>query len=151
MYGDTQAIRRLARAMEEQATAIRTDADELVSAAEQVWWEGMAARAMRERMIERALALRLTADRHDDAAQALRDHAAEVDRLKDLIADIARRVERLVDGARSRLADLAAKAVDAAKRVVSDPVDEVLAAFRPPPAGHLDWLAVPEQLPGVAA
>jgi hypothetical protein len=146
MYGDTAAIRRLARRMSEQGDDIRRDADQLVSASRLVLWEGRAAQAMRERMAERALAMRRTADRHDDAARALTHHADEVDRLKDLIREVAHRVRGLVEGARTRLADLAGRVVDLAGSVAPDPVDEVLAAFRPPPDGHRDWLDV--RVPG---
>jgi hypothetical protein len=71
MYGDTAAIRRLADRMGEQGADIRRDADQLVRASQQVLWDGRAAVAMRERMAERALAMRRTAGQHDDAAQAL--------------------------------------------------------------------------------
>ena len=111
-------------------------------------WEGRAARAMRERMAERAVALRETADEHDDTAQALRQHADEVDRLKDLIREIAHWVGGLIEGARSRLADLADRALDLIKKVTPDPIDEMLSGFQPPPEGHKDWLDVPDQLPG---
>ena len=148
MYGDTAVIRRLAQQMGEQGTEIRRDADQLVSASLLVVWEGRAAQAMRERMAERAVALRRTADEHDDAARALCHHADEVDRLKDLIREIADRVKGLIEGARSRLADLAGKALDLVKLVAPDPVDELLASFQPPPEGHKDWLDVPDQIPG---
>ena len=149
MYGDTGVIRRLAQQMSEQGREIRRDADQLVSASELVVWEGRAAQAMRERMAERAVALRATADEHDDAADALRHHADEVDRLEDLIREIAHRVQGLIESARSRLASLADQAIDLVKKVVPDPVDEMLAGFRSPPPGHKDWLDVPDQLPGV--
>ncbi|MDT0187824.1 hypothetical protein Q9S36_47330 [Microbacterium sp. ARD31] len=148
MYGDTAVIRRLAQQMSEQGAEIRRDADQLVNASQLVVWEGRAAQAMRERMAERAVALRATADEHDDAAQALRHHADEVDRLKDLIREIANRVRGLIEGARSRLADLADKALDLIKKVTPDPIDEMLASFQPPPDGHKDWLDVPDQIPG---
>ncbi len=148
MYGDTGVIRRLATQMSDQGTQIRSDADQLVTSSQLVVWQGRAAQAMRERMAERAVALRATADEHDDAAQALRHHADEVDRLKDLIREIAQRVRGLIEGARSRLADLASRAIDLLKRVTPDPVDEMLSAFQPPPEGHKDWLDVPDQLPG---
>lgn len=148
MYGDTAVIRRLATQMIDQGTEIRSDADQLVKAAQLVVWEGRAAQAMRERMSERAVALRKTADEHDDAAQALRHHADEVDRLKDLIREIANRVRGLIEGAASRLADLADKAIDLIKNLTPDPIDEVLSRFQPPPEGHKDWLDVPDQLPG---
>lgn len=148
MYGDTGVIRRLATQMADQGTEIRSDADQLVKSSQLVVWEGRAAEAMRERMAERAVALRKTADEHDDAAQALRHHADEVDRLKDLIREIANRVRGLIEGARSRLADLADKALDLIKKVTPDPVDQMLSSFQPPPEGHKDWLDVPDQLPG---
>ena len=148
MYGDTGVIRRLATQMAEQGTEIRSDADALVKSSQLVVWEGRAAQAMRERMAERAVALRATADKHDDAAQALRHHADEVDRLKDLIREIANRVRGLIEGAKSRLADLADKAIDLIKKVTPDPIDEMLSTFQPPPEGHKDWLDVPDQLPG---
>lgn len=148
MYGDTAVIRRLATQMAEQGTEIRADADQLVKSSQLVLWEGRAAQAMRERMAERAVALRRTADEHDDAAQALRHHADEVDRLKDLIREIAHRVRGLIEGARSRLASLADKAIDLVKKVTPDPIDEILSTFQPPPDGHKDWLDVPDQLPG---
>lgn len=148
MYGDTGVIRRLATQMAEQGTEIRGDADQLVTSSQLVVWEGRAAQAMRERMAERAVALRRTADEHDDAAQALRHHAEEVDRLKDLIREIADRVRGLIEGAKSRLTSLADQAIDLVKKVTPDPIDEVLSAFQPPPEGHKDWLDVPDQLPG---
>lgn len=148
MYGDTGVIRRLATQMSDQGTEIRSDADQLVKASQLVVWEGRAAEAMRERMAERAAALRKTADEHDDAAQALRHHADEVDRLKELIREIATRVRGLIEGAKSRLADLADKAIDLIKTVTPDPIDEMLSSFQPPPEGHKDWLDVPDQLPG---
>ena len=150
MYGDTAAIRRLADRMSEQGTEIRADADQLVKASQLVVWEGRAAQAMRERMAGRAVALRRTADEHDDAARALRHHADEVDRLKDLIRDIARRVRGLIEGATSRLASLADGAIDLVRTLTPDPVDEMLSRFQPPPEGHKDWLEVPDQLPGGA-
>lgn len=149
MYGDTTVIRRLAQQMDEQAVDIRADADELVSGAELVKWEGKAAVAMRNRMNERAIKLRKTADEHEDAAQALRHHADEVDRLKELIKDIAGKVKGLVEGAKSRLAELASGAIDLIKKVTPDPIDEMLSNFVEPPEGHKDWLNVPDQLPEV--
>lgn len=146
MYGDTATIRRLADQVAAQAGDIRADADELMKASELVLWEGQAATAMRARMAERAVALRKTADEHDDAAEALRHHATEVDQLKDLIAEIANKVSGLIEGARSRLADLAGQAMDLVKKVLPDPFDELLARFSPPPEGHKDWLEVPDNL-----
>jgi hypothetical protein len=140
MYGDTEAIRGLARAMRGQGEALRAEADRLRSRAETVAWEGLAAEAMRLRVRQQAGALGHSADLADDAAAALDRHADEVDRLKALIAAIEARVMRLVAAARERLGGLL-------EHVLPDPLDELLARFVPPPHGHRDWLTV--ELPGL--
>lgn len=147
MYGDTANIRRLARDMRDQAAGLRRQADALVRHADGVDWQGTAAEAMRRRMRERAHHLRGTASSHDEAARSLEQHAAEVDRLKSLIAAIERRVHSLVAGAKERLASLADKIMDGVKDLAPDPVDEMLDRFVPPPPGHKDWLDV--DLPGL--
>jgi hypothetical protein len=140
MYGDTEAIRRLARTMSDQGEALRSEATTLIARAEAVPWQGLAAEAMRARVRAQTAALRRTAELSDEAAVALVRHADEVDRLKALIAEIERRVTALVSAARDRLAGLVAS-------VLPDPLDELLARFVPPPSGHRDWLLV--DLPGL--
>ena len=140
MYGDTEAIRGLARTMREQGAALRSEATTLLARAEAVPWQGLAADAMRARVQTQVPSLRRTARLSDDAAVALDRHADEVDRLKALIAAIERRVMALVSAARDRLAGLLAD-------VLPDPVDELMARFVPPPSGHRDWLLV--DLPGL--
>lgn len=147
MYGDTRVIRGLADDLRQQADDIRGQADALVGQADGVEWQGWAADAMRLRARERGATLRRTAAAHDDAADALDRHAAEVDRLKELIAAVERRVRGLVAGARDRLADLGRRLLDGVTGLLSDPVDELLDRFVPPPSGHLDWLHV--ELPGL--
>jgi hypothetical protein len=140
MYGDTEAIRGLARTMREQGAALCHEAETLGARAECTPWEGLAADAMRLRVRAQVESLRRTAALADAAAIALDHHADEVDRLKALIAAIERKVMDLVATARDRLTGL----VDA---VLPDPVDELLARFVPPPPGHRDWLTV--DLPGL--
>lgn len=140
MYGDTEAIRRLARTMRDQGEALRSEAATLLARAEAVPWQGLAADAMRARVRAQTAALRRTAELSDEAATALVHHADEVDRLKALIAEIEQRVTALVSAARDRLAGLVAS-------VLPDPLDELLARFVPPPSGHRDWLLV--DLPGL--
>lgn len=140
MYGDSEAIRGLARTMRRQGTALRSQADWLLARAEAVPWEGLAAEAMRARVRAQVGGLRRTADLADDAAVALDQHADEVDRLKSLIAAIERQAMALVAAARDRLAGLVAS-------VLPDPIDELLDRFVPPPPGHRDWLLV--DLPGL--
>jgi hypothetical protein len=140
MYGDTEAIRGLARTMREQGSALRSEAATLLAGAESVPWQGLAADAMRALVREQVASLRRTAVLSDDAARALDRHADEVDRLKALIASIEHHVMSLVDAARHRIAGLV-------ESVLPDPLDELLARFDPPPSGHRDWLRV--DLPGV--
>jgi hypothetical protein len=141
MYGDTEAIRALARTMRSQGTALRSQADWLLTRAEAVPWQGLAADAMRARVRAQVGALRHTADLSDAAADALDRHADEVDRRKALIAAIERKAMALVAAAKDRLAGLVAN-------VLPDPLDELLDRFVPPPPGHRDWLLV--DLPGLS-
>ncbi len=141
MYGDTDAIRGLARTMRDQGTALRSQAGWVLNRAEEVPWQGLAADAMRARVRGQVEALRHTAELADDAAVALVRHADEVDRMKALIAAIERKVTALVAAAKDRLAGLVAS-------VLPDPVDELLDRFVPPPSGHRDWLTI--DLPGLS-
>ena len=141
MYGDTQVIRRLAGQMRERGVEVREAGDRLVAEAEAASWHGRSAEAMRNRMADRAAYLRKCADAHEEAAAALEAHAREVDELKERIAWVASQVGSLVEGAKSRLAS--------ARSLLPDPVDEMLAKFVPPAPGHMDWLDVPDRLPGV--
>jgi hypothetical protein len=132
MYGDTTAIRRLAAGMREQAGEIRREADRLVSRTDAAGWLGRGGDALRDRARERALDLRRAATLHDDAADALERHAQAVDHLQRLIAEVERRVHRLVDAAREKLDDWTPGWLD---------------AFDPPPHGSKRWLEV--EVPGL--
>ena len=81
MYGDTDAIRGLARTMRRQAVALRTEAEQLLALANATPWDGVGADAMRLRVRQQTSALRRTAGLADEAATALDAHADEVDRL----------------------------------------------------------------------
>ena len=128
MYGDTTVIRRLAAELSDRAEEIRREADRLVARTDAVGWLGQAGEALRERVRERALALRRSAGRHEDAAAALDRHAREVERLQHLIEEIERRVRRLVEAADSWATTW-------------------LHRFEPPQAGSLGWLHV--EVPGL--
>jgi hypothetical protein len=82
---DTEAIRDLAVRMRERAGEILDEAGRLLDAADDVCWEGRAADAMRDHAERRTRSLRRTAALHDDAAEALERHAAEVDRASALL------------------------------------------------------------------
>ena len=142
MYGDTTVIRHLARELRDRATDVRAEADHLVARADTVSWSGLAADALRRRTHDRATALRRSAGLHDDAADALDRHAAEVDRLKDLIAAVERRAHSLVDAARDRLADIGHGILDGLEHVLPDAGDELLDRFVPPAPGSREWLGV---------
>jgi hypothetical protein len=146
MYGDTQVIRCLARTLREQADEIRREADRLLSSAESVPWEGLAADTMRMHARSRTAALRHTAQLHDAAADALELHATEVERVKALIAAIEHRVRAMIAAARDRLAGVAG-AIASGLGLSPDPVDQLLDRFVPPPSGHRDWLTI--DLPGL--
>lgn len=143
MAADTEVIRALARAMEEQARAVREEADALVSASHEVLWQGRAAHAMRERMRHRAGRLVATAEQHEEAARMLREHAREVDLAKERIAEVARRVQALVDGVRERVAGAAEEGA-----AVLDRAEEQLLGLRLPPPGSVEWLELGDRFPG---
>lgn len=142
MYGDTDAIRLLARQLRSRADEVRREAELLCIAADTVLWVGAAASALRQVTRSRVAALRRTADLHEEAAHALDRHAATVEAIKRLIAEIERRVRVLIAAARERIAALAGVV-----GALIDPLDDLLDRFVPPPSGHRDWLDV--HLPGV--
>jgi hypothetical protein len=147
MYGDTRIIRSLADELREQAADIALEADRLIGLADDCPWTGWAADAMRRRSRDRAATLRRTAHGHEEAADALRRHAEEVDRAKELIDAIEKKVLGLVTAARDRLAGLGRDLLAGVRDVLPDRSDELLARFVPPPPGHRDWLDV--DLPGL--
>src|SRR6478609_4590672 len=104
MYGETEVMRRRSGELREQGVDLRALADRLVAQTESAGWTGRAAAALAERIRERARRLRDLAGRHDTAADSLDAHVAEVDGLKDSIADIERKADSLVAEARTRIA-----------------------------------------------
>jgi hypothetical protein len=135
MYGDTTAIRVLARRLREQGHDVLAEADALVGQAEAVQWTGLAADTMRLMARRHAGDLRACAALHEDAAEALERHAREVDHLKALIEAVERRVTRLLDSAGGIVHSLAS-------HVVPDAMDHWLDHFDPPPHGSKEWLDV---------
>jgi hypothetical protein len=135
MYGDTGAIRTHARCLRERAEEIGMLAMALSRHAETVPWSGVAADAMRRTACGHAVGLQACADAHARAAEALERHAEEVDRVKDLIASIERRVVGALDAAASGVAGVLG-------HVVPDAVDRWARDFEPPAHGSRDWLDV---------
>lgn len=147
MYGDTAAMRRRAAQLREQGTDVRSLADRLVAQVEALPWTGRAAADMRERIKDRAGHLRDCAELHEDAAESLEKHLAEIDKLKDAIAGTERKAGSLVADARTRIAELASHDDPAGVRREPTDADLVLDQFDPPPPGHKHWLTV--SLPGL--
>jgi hypothetical protein len=147
MYGDTAAMRKRAAQLREQGTDVRAMADRLVSRLESLDWQGRAAADMRSRIHERAAHLRDCAGQHEDAAETLERHLAEVDSLKDSIAITERQASSLVTDARTRIARLHRH--DDPAGVTREPTDtdRLLDQFVPPKPGHKDWLTI--TLPGL--
>jgi hypothetical protein len=100
MYGDTEVMRAHVGRLREQAGDIRAEADRLVTRAEAALWPGRAAEALRARIRDRAVALRATAERHDEAADLLERHVTEVEHRKETIAATERRVDSLAQDGR---------------------------------------------------
>jgi hypothetical protein len=125
MYGDTEVMRKRAAQLREQGVDLRAMAARLVAQTERTGWTGRAADALGERVRDRAAHLHDVASRHDGAADALEAHLAEVERLKEAIADAERRAESLA---------------------ADSPEGRGPRPFTPPPPGHKDWLGV--DLPG---
>lgn len=147
MYGDTAAMRRRAGQLREQSTDVRALADRLVAHLESLDWQGRAAADMRSRVQDRAARLRDCASEHENAAESLERHLAEVDRLKEAITGIERKAGSLVADARARIAEIASHDdPDGIRREPTD-ADRRLDQFVPPPPGHKDWLTV--TLPGL--
>jgi hypothetical protein len=113
----------------------------LLRGAETVPWSGVAADAMRSTAREHAAGLRACAEAHARAAEALVRHAQEVDRVKELIASVERRVLGALDSATSGLAGVVG-------HVVPDAVGQWARDFDPPAHGSRAWLDV--HLPAVA-
>jgi hypothetical protein len=144
MYGDTVVMRKRAGQLREQGADIRAAAERLVARSEAVPWRGRAAEAMRERVKERAAHLRAAAHSHDTAADSLERHLAEVDRLKEAVAEAERRLGGQVVEAQHRVEATAYD--DTTRESAASDHDHVLAVVALPPSGHADWLAL--ELPG---
>ena len=118
MYGDPRVIRSLARRLRDRADDIRHEADALVRLAAGTHWSGLAAEAMVHTASQRAGGLMTTATLIEVAADALDQHATEVERMQQLILAIEHEVLGLVAAARDRIAGLIGAVIGA----VTEPV-----------------------------
>ncbi len=170
MYGEPRRILESAARLDARADDIRHRAAELFAAARRTRWVSLASDRMGNRIRREYEELLRVARRYEDAAAAVREHAARVQQVLDLIEQIERRVRALVAGAWERIHtvwDVAVGTVGAAVSGVVDAVggvfgteaeapdpqelsDRRLVATELPPEGHRDWLDVPTRL-GLAA
>lgn len=151
MYGEPAKIREVAQRLERRAEALRAEADALHSASEAVAWTSVAAQRMREQAAQRRDELVRVAREYDEAAEKVRAHAAEVQRLLDLIASIERQVRAIIAEALDRLKSAVSAVVNGIKDALTpgDEEDRRLAETATPPPGHRDWLDMPDVVPGV--
>jgi len=151
MYGEPHKIREVAERLERRAEQLRSEADELHTASETSPWVSVAGDRMRAHARERRDELLGVAREYDEAAERIRDHAAEVQRLLDLIAAIERQVRAIIGEAVSRIKDAVSAIAGGIKDALTpgDEDDKRLAETPTPPPGHKDWLDMPDVVPGV--
>ena len=151
MYGEPHKIREVAERLERRAEQLRSEADELHAASETSPWVSVAGDRMRAHARERRDELLGVAREYDEAAEKIRDHAAEVQRLLDLIAAIERQVRAIIGEAVSRIKDAVSAIAGGIKDALTpgDEDDKRLAETPTPPPGHQDWLDMPDVVPGV--
>lgn len=151
MYGEPRKIREVAERLERRADQLRAEADELHAASEEVAWVSVAADRMRAQAQARRDDLRGVAREYEEAAARVREHAAEVQRLLDLIATIERQVRSIISGAIDRVQDALSDIGNGLKDALTpgDQADERLARLATPPSGHKDWLNMPDVVPGI--
>ena len=152
MYGEPRKIREVAERLERRADGLRAEADALHTASEEIAWVSVAADRMRRHARDRRDELVQVAREYDEAAREVREHAAEVQRLLDLIAAIERQVRAIVSEAIDRVKDAVGAVVDGIRDALSPgDEDKRLAETELPPPGHKEWLDIPDQVPGVRA
>lgn len=151
MYGEPSKIREVAERLERRADQLRTEADDLHTASQETGWVSVAADRMRAQATQRRDELRGVAREYDEAAQKVRDHAAEVQRLLDLIATIEHQARAIIAGAIDRVKDAVSDVIGGIKDALTpgDEHDKRLAETPLPPPGHKDWLDMPDVIPGI--
>lgn len=151
MYGEPRRIREVAERLERRATQLRTEAHEFHHACDTSAWVSVAGDRMRAQAGMRRDELTQVARGYDEAAEKVRVHAREVQRLLDLIATIERQVHAIIHEALGRVRDAVSSVAHGLKDALTpgDEEDRRLAETPTPPPGHRDWLAMPDLVPGV--
>lgn len=151
MYGEPRKIREVAERLERRAQQLRSEADQLHTASETSPWMSVAGDRMRAHARGRRDELLGVAREYDEAAERVRAHAAEVQRLLDLIATIERQVRAIIGEALGRINDALSSVASGIKDALTpgDEDDRRLAETPTPPPGHKDWLDMPDVVRGV--
>lgn len=156
-YGDPDALDAHARLLAADADGVRARARALESSVAQMRWQGEGAQAFRRTVEGDADHLHRAARELDEAASAMRAHAADVRARLAQIRALERAVagwfddqlRSLQDAARA-VADAVTDPLGAVRRVVADPPWSGW-AWRPetlPAAGDKAWLQVGDYLRG---
>jgi methyl-accepting chemotaxis protein len=142
MYGEPSRIRAVAERLERRAEDVRSLADELHTASLTVGWTSVAADRMRREAAGRRDELHAVARDYAEAAERVRAHAREVQRLLDLVAAAEREVRSAVAAAADRVQGALAAVAHGLQEglTADDEADRQLAATPLPPPGHLSWL-----------
>jgi hypothetical protein len=151
MYGEPSKIREVADRLDRRAQQLRAEADELHAASEEVGWTSLAADRMRDQARQRRDELSGVAREYDEAAARVRAHAAEVQRLLDLIATIERQARAIISAALDRVQEAVSDVFHGIKDALTpgDESDRRVAETPTPPPGHRDWLDMPDVIPGI--
>ena len=125
MYGDPDALDRLAAGLQQHATAVREHADEHQRLGQAARWVSIAAPAYRDKVAQDKAAAYRAADRIDAAAAALRVHAQEVRETLAMIARFERDATQWFTDTAHKVANMVEEVVDTAtgvvKRMLTDP------------------------------
>ena len=117
MYGDTTAIRHLARQLRDRADDIEAEAARLAHRVDAAPWSGLAADAMRAQARVRLAGLSRAARLHEEAAEALARHAGAVDHAVAMLEAAARAVQSAADSASGLAGDAANGVLDSIGRL----------------------------------
>lgn len=139
VYGDPDALDRLAATLQKRATEVREHADEHQRLGQAAHWVSSAAEAYRNVAAQDKAAAYLSADRIDEAAAALRAHAQEV---RETLATIAR-MEKMATEWFHETTHRVANTFD---EIVDSATGAVKRLFHDPP--WKTWPIGPANLPG---
>ena len=125
MYGDPDALDKLAAGLKKHATEVREHADEHQRLGQAARWVSTAAQAYRDKVTQDKAAAYQVADRIDAAAAALRAHAQEIRETLAVIARFERAATEWFNETAHKVAntfeDVVDTATGAVKRLFSDP------------------------------